>query len=89
MPTTPNHPTIEEVLKDPISLNSDLGTFAHFGNVLDLCAVAMPAGTYELDDGKQMPFSVTLLGGSGDDARLLELAAVFEKSVDVTAGALG
>jgi Asp-tRNA(Asn)/Glu-tRNA(Gln) amidotransferase A subunit family amidase len=85
VPTTPNHFTIEEVLKDPISLNSDLGTFAHFGNVLDLCAVAMPAGTYDLDDGKQMPFSITLLGGSGDDARLLDLAALFEKSVAVRA----
>ncbi|KAI5847384.1 amidase signature domain-containing protein [Morchella snyderi] len=88
VPTTPNHFTTEEVLKDPVSLNSDLGAFAHFGNVLDLCAVAMPAGTYGLvgDDGKQMPFSITLLAGSGDDARLLDLAALFEKSA---AGALG
>ncbi|MCJ1246709.1 hypothetical protein MMC30_003918 [Trapelia coarctata] len=55
VPTAPTHPTVEAVLGAPISLNSLLGTFTHFGNVLDLNAVAIPAGTYaasELDLSK-------------------------------------
>ena len=46
---------MEALLADPIALNSVLGTFTHFGNVLDLNAVAVPAGTYlarELVSGK-------------------------------------
>ena len=45
VPTAPTHWTVEEVLADPITTNSVLGEFSHFGNVLDLCAVAIPAGT--------------------------------------------
>ena len=45
VPTAPTHWTVEEVLADPIATNSVLGEFSHFGNVLDLCAVAVPAGT--------------------------------------------
>ena len=58
VPTAPTHPTVEAVLADPIALNSMLGTFTHFGNVLDLNAVAVPAGTYparELISGKTEP----------------------------------
>ena len=58
VPTAPTHPTVEAVLTDPIALNSMLGTFTHFGNVLDLNAVAVPAGTYparELVSGKTVP----------------------------------
>ena len=46
VPTAPTHWTTEEVLADPIKKNSVLGEFTHCGNVLDLCAVAVPAGTY-------------------------------------------
>ena len=45
VPTAPQHPTIKEMLADPINLNSKLGSYTHFGNILDLCAVAMPATT--------------------------------------------
>ena len=50
VPTAPIHPTVEAVLAAPISLNSLLGTFTHFGNVLDLNAVTVPAGTYAASD---------------------------------------
>lgn len=87
VPTAPTHWTVEEVLADPIATNSLLGEFTHFGNVLDLCAVAVPAGTYqatELGHDKQdgtLPFSVTLLGGSQMDAATLEIARRFEEAV--------
>lgn len=58
VPTVPTHFTIAEVEANPIATNSALGDFAHFANVLDLCAIAIPAGT----------FSVTQLGGRVWDA---------------------
>lgn len=93
VPTAPTHWTVEEVLESPIERNSILGEFTHCGNVLDLCAVAVPAGTYpvaktgEDDDGVaanrvgdgKLPFSVTFLGGSNMDAELLEIADRFDR----------
>ncbi|KAI9751008.1 MAG: hypothetical protein M4579_006218 [Chaenotheca gracillima] len=86
VPTAPVHFTIDQVLGDPIATNTLLGTFTHFGNVLDLCGVSVPAGTYTLDEGEgqiasRLPFAVTFLGGSRSDAQLLELARRFETDV--------
>ncbi|KAH7088483.1 amidase signature domain-containing protein [Paraphoma chrysanthemicola] len=84
VPTAPTHWTIEEVLADPIKKNSVLGEFTHCGNVLDLCGVAVPAGTYPVSElsGKEeegtLPFSVTFLSGSRLDAEMLEIARRFE-----------
>ncbi|KAF2398466.1 amidase signature enzyme [Trichodelitschia bisporula] len=87
VPTAPTHWTVEEVLEDPIRKNSALGEFTHFGNVLDLCCVAVPAGAYaegELRPGAgdaPLPFSVTFLGGSRMDAETLEIARRFEQGL--------
>ena len=62
--------------------------FTHFGNVLDLCCVATPAGTFnvselsgnEKDEGT-LPFSVTFLGGTLLDTETLEIALRFEESM--------
>ena len=87
VPTTPFHPTIEEVGKDPIAINGRLGTFAHFGNVLDLVGVSIPCGTYETEDvvdGRKvtLPFGVTVFAGTGFDAELLKLVAGWEEWFD-------
>jgi Asp-tRNA(Asn)/Glu-tRNA(Gln) amidotransferase A subunit family amidase len=90
VPSTPTHWTVAEVLADPIRKNTILGTFTHFGNVLDLTGISVPAGTYtvgELDVGMKeggegrLPFAVTFLGGSRTDAQILEVARRFEESV--------
>jgi len=88
VPTAPTHWKIEQVLADPIKKNSILGEFTHFGNVLDLCAIAVPAGEYKVselsgkeEDGGVLPFSVTFLGGSRLDAEVLEIARRFEESM--------
>ncbi|KAI5461829.1 amidase signature domain-containing protein [Mariannaea sp. PMI_226] len=88
VPTTTTHWTIEEMLADPIRRNSMLGEFTHSGNVLDLCAVAVPITTYpasELsgkpDDTGELPFGVTLLGGSRLDAETLRLARIVEEGI--------
>ncbi|TFB00754.1 Allophanate hydrolase [Trichoderma ghanense] len=79
VPTVPFHPTIQEVLDDPLALNSKLGVFTHPANVVDLCGVSVNAGWVE-EGGTQLPFGITFLAGSGNDGKLLDIAAVFEES---------
>ena len=43
LPTAPTVYTVEQVLADPIQLNSRLGTYTNFVNLLDLCGLAVPA----------------------------------------------
>ncbi|KAI9761324.1 MAG: hypothetical protein M4579_001114 [Chaenotheca gracillima] len=95
VPSCPIQWTIEEVHADPIGSNMHLGYFAHFANVLDMAAIALPAGTYSVGDlGKripqgadaaslasQLPFSVTILGLCGTDSDLFKIAKRFEKAV--------
>ncbi|USP80109.1 allophanate hydrolase [Curvularia clavata] len=88
VPTTPTHWKIEEVLADPIKKNSILGEFTHCGNVLDLCGVSVPAGTYPItelsgqdEDQGVLPFSVTFLSGCRLDAEMLEVVRRFEESM--------
>jgi allophanate hydrolase len=60
---------IDAVEADPIRLNSNLGYYTNFVNLLDLAALAVPAGFRA--DG--LPFGVTLVGRAGTDAQLLAL----------------
>src|SRR5262249_40903490 len=43
LPTAPTVYTVDQVLADPIQLNSRLGTYTNFVNLLDLCGLALPA----------------------------------------------
>ena len=42
LPTAPTIYRIEEVLAEPVALNSQLGLYTNFVNLLDLCAIAVP-----------------------------------------------
>ena len=86
VPTAPTHWTVDEVSQDPMTTNTVLGEFSHFANVLDLCAIAVPAATYPLEalrgsGNGELPFSVTFLSGSKMDSELLEIAYRFEQAV--------
>jgi allophanate hydrolase len=71
VPTIGTSFTVEQVLADPISCNTVLGTYTHFGNLLDLNGIAIPMGTAV--DGR--PVSLMLLGPAlGDDAVLTAAA---------------
>jgi allophanate hydrolase len=83
VPTAPMHPRIDEVESDPIGLNTRLGRYTTFANLLDLAAVAVPTGFRE--DG--LPSGVTLLGPWGRDAVLLSLASSLHRRVDARLGA--
>ncbi|MDY6841156.1 MAG: allophanate hydrolase [Pseudomonadota bacterium] len=70
VPTAPTAPTIEAVNADPVTLNSQLGTYTNFVNLADMSALAIPAGFR--DDG--LPFGVTLISGAWKDTELQHLA---------------
>jgi allophanate hydrolase len=70
-PTAGTIYTIAEIEADPIKLNSNLGYYTNYVNLLDLCAVAVPAGF--LPNG--LPWGVTLVAPAGQDHYLLRLAA--------------
>lgn len=83
-PTAPRIYRIDEVLADPILLNSNLGYYTNYMNLLDLCAVAIPSGFY--DNG--LPFGITLFSAALSDARLLGFAKQFQmlRQPDPTVG---
>jgi allophanate hydrolase len=85
LPTVPTVYTLEQVAADPIGLNSRLGTYTNFVNLLDLCGLALPAAMHA--DGT--PFGVTLLAGAGNDAMLASIGRVFHAGTGLTLGALG
>jgi allophanate hydrolase len=69
-PTAPTIYTIAEVEADPVTLNSRLGTYTNFVNLLDMSGLAVPAGFRP--DG--LPFGVTLLAPAFHERALCALA---------------
>ncbi|TYO63925.1 allophanate hydrolase [Bradyrhizobium hipponense] len=74
VPTAPRPFTLEEMHRDPITLNNRLGYYSYFANLLDLCGVAIPNAT--LSNG--MPMGVTLLAPAWQDRALIGLARQIE-----------
>ncbi|HEX4162122.1 MAG TPA: allophanate hydrolase, partial [Acidimicrobiales bacterium] len=69
LPTTTRHPTLDEVARDPVGVNADLGRFTTFVNLLDMCAVAVPAGAVA-----GLPFGVSCIGPAFSDLVQLDIA---------------
>ncbi len=82
LPTTGTTYTHREIGAKPVALNSNLGFYTNFVNLLDLAAVAVPAGLRP----SGLPFGVSLIAPSGCDRALLALADQMHKAVG---GALG
>ena len=72
------------MLADPIQLNSRLGIYTNFANLLDLCGLAVPASMRE--DGT--PFGITLLAPAGEDAALAAIGREFHHATGLPLGAL-
>lgn len=83
LPTAPSHYTIEELLENPVELNSRLGTYTNFVNLLDLSALAVPAGFKK----SGLPFGVTFMGPAFHDRRLTELGRRFTGEPEAVAQA--
>lgn len=76
-PTTGTIYTIDEVNADPIQLNTNLGYYTNFMNLLDFSAYAVQAGFREEGSKKNMPFGVTLFAKAFEDRKLLQLGERF------------
>ncbi len=72
-PTTGTIYTIDEVNADPIQLNTNLGYYTNFMNLLDFSAYAVPAGFR----ANGLPFGVTLFAEAFEDKKLLQLGERF------------
>jgi allophanate hydrolase len=83
LPTAPTAYTTAQVLANPIELNSRLGTYTNFVNLLDLCGLALPAAIHS--DG--IPFGITLLAPAGKDALLASIGRVFHSDTRLPIGA--
>ncbi len=84
MPTAPTIYSVAQAQADPIQLNSRLGTYTNFVNLLDLAGLAVPASFKP--DGT--PFGITLLAPGGEDAKLAAIGREFHHATGLPLGAL-
>jgi allophanate hydrolase len=83
VPTIPGPLTLEQVKADPIGLNTKLGSYTNFVNLLDLCAAAVPVSFGE--DG--IPRGVTLIAPADADGVLLGIADGLHRAAGLSRGA--
>lgn len=82
VPSAPRHPSIAEVEADPIGVNSEMGTYTNFVNLLGWSAIAIPAS--QLPDG--LPFGITLIAPGWREPDLARWAQQLEAQNALTAG---
>ena len=80
-PTTGTTYRIKELAEAPVALNSHFGKYTNFVNLLDMAAIAVPAGAREDATG----FGITFIGPAHSDHALLEMGQTFLKAADVPA----
>ncbi|HZO45337.1 MAG TPA: allophanate hydrolase [Xanthobacteraceae bacterium] len=85
LPTMPTVYTVDQVLADPLQLNSRLGTYTNFVNLLDLCGLAVPGAMR----GDGAPTGITLLAPAGRDAALATIGRAFHADTGLPLGATG
>ena len=82
-PTAGTIYTIAELEANPIQLNSNLGYYTNFMNLLDYAATAVPTGF----QANGLPLGVTLFASAHQDVPLLRLAGKLQRACVNTAGA--
>jgi len=83
-PTAATIYTIEQVNADPIGLNSRLGYYTNFMNLLDCAAVAVSSGF--LDNG--LPWGISLVSTGMQDRKLLSYANLWQQHMNLKPGKL-
>jgi len=78
-PTTGTTYRVAELKAAPVALNSAFGLYTNFVNLLDMAAVAVPAGTRNNATG----FGITLIGPADTDRALLDAADVWLAAADL------
>ncbi len=80
-PTTGTTYRVRELLAEPIALNSNLGRYTNFVNLLDMAAIAVPAGSRSSGTG----FGITLIGPADSDLGLIAAAEKYLAGADLPA----
>lgn len=83
-PTAPTNYTIEDVLADPVQLNSNMGYYTNYMNLLDLAGTAVPAGFTR----QGLAFGVTLVAPAMQDQKLLSYAHQWQQVRNTVVGSL-
>ena len=83
-PTVGTQYRIDQVLANPVSLNSNLGYYTNYMNLLDYSAVAVPAARA----ANGVPWGITLVGPAFGEQKLLALAARWQFERQEMAGRL-
>lgn len=78
---------IGEVLDDPIRLNSNLGYYTNFMNLLDYSAIALPCGFRAGGEKQDLPFGITLFAPAFQDEVLLALGDQWQRQLALPLGA--
>ncbi len=78
LPTSPTIYTRSEIRRDPIALNTNLGFYTRFVNLLDCSAIAVPAGRR----ANGLPWGISFVAERFAEHKILELASAFELPED-------
>ncbi|HMO67764.1 MAG TPA: amidase family protein, partial [Novosphingobium sp.] len=71
VPTSPTIYRVREMLANPVALNSHFGTYTNFVNLLDMAAIAVPAGYRRNGTG----YGISFFAPAGTDRALLDMAS--------------
>lgn len=82
LPTAGRIYRMDEVAQDPIQLNSNLGYYTNFMNLLDFAAVAVPAGFVK----SGLPWGITLFANPWQDKYLLSMAQRWQQALQLPLG---
>jgi len=84
LPTTGTIYEIAEIAAEPLRLNANLGYYTNFVNLLDLAAVALPAGF----SAAGLPFGISLVAPAFTDRALLDLGMQWQQLAGLPLGAM-
>lgn len=82
VPTSPTIYRVREMLANPVALNSHFGTYTNFVNLLDMAAIAVPAGFRLNGTG----FGISFFAPAGTDRALLAMADEWMAGTETTGG---
>ncbi|MGD9386188.1 MAG: allophanate hydrolase [Thioalkalispiraceae bacterium] len=82
-PTAGTIYTLDEVENNPIELNSNLGYYTNYMNLLDYTSIAVPSGFTK----QGLPFGVTLVSTAFSDRKLLNYAGRLQHALNLPLGA--
>ena len=80
LPTTPTIYRIAEMRAAPVALNSNLGLYTNFVNLLDMAAIALPVGWRDNGTG----FGITLIGPAWTDRALMDAGDAYLRTIDLS-----